>query len=102
MMGWDKGAQNILTFTDRDSRQINLIAEYGQIDDETLKIACETFTTGINSDKQAAQNNKQMWRCLYSSLTEEAKAMLLTYKRTMKSFSMGNPRWWHHSCIRPS
>ncbi len=41
MMGWDKGAQNILKFTNRDGRQISLIAEYGQIDAETLKTACD-------------------------------------------------------------
>ena len=81
MMGWDKGAQNILKFTNRDGRQISLIAEYSQIDAETLKTACETFITGINSDKRAAQNNEQMWRCLYNSLTEEAKATLLTYRK---------------------
>jgi len=31
IMGWHKGAQNILKFTNRDSRQISLSAEYGQI-----------------------------------------------------------------------
>ena len=29
MMGWDKGTQNILRVTNKDSRQISLIAEYG-------------------------------------------------------------------------
>jgi len=81
MMGWDKGTQNILKFTNKDGRQISLIAEYGQIDAETLKAACQTFITGINSDKRAAQNNEQMWCCLYNSLTKEAKATLLTYKK---------------------
>jgi hypothetical protein len=83
MMGWDTVNQNILNFTNKDGKNISLIAEYGQIDAETLKTACETFilATGANSDKRAAQNNEQMWRCLYSSLTEEAKATLLTYKR---------------------
>ena len=71
MMGWDKGAQNILKFTNRDGRQISLIAEYVQINAETLKTGCESFIlgTGINADKRAAQNNKQMWCCLYNSLT---------------------------------
>jgi hypothetical protein len=81
MMGWDKGAQNTIRFTNGDSRQISLIAEYSQIDADTLKTGCEPFVlaTGINADKRAAQNNKQMWHCLYNSLTEEAKATLLTY-----------------------
>ena len=53
MMGWDKGAQNISRFTNRDGRQISLIAEYGQIDADTLKTGCEPFilATGINADK---------------------------------------------------
>ena len=92
MMGWDKGAQNILEFTNKDGRQISLIAEYGQIDAETLKTACESFITGINSDKRAAQNNEQMWRCLYSSLTEEAKATLLTYKKDYEVLVNGKPK----------
>jgi hypothetical protein len=83
MMGWDKDTQNILKFTNKDGRQISLIAKYSQIDADTLKTGCDPFilTTGINSDKCAAQNNKQMWHCLYNSLTEEAKAMLLTYQK---------------------
>jgi hypothetical protein len=84
MMGWDQGTQNILQFTNKDNRQISIIAEYGQIDADTLRTACNDFMTGINADKRAAQNNEQMWCCLYSSLTEEAKATLLTYKRIMK------------------
>jgi flagellar hook-associated protein FlgK len=73
MMGWDQGAQNILQFTNKDGRQISLIAEYGQIDAETLKTVYGKFMTGVNSDKQAAQSNKQMCCCLYSRLTKEAK-----------------------------
>jgi hypothetical protein len=83
MVEWDKGAKNIIKFTNRGGRQISLIAEYGQIDADTLKTGCEPFilATGINADKRATQNNKQMWRCLYNSLTKEAKAMLLTYRK---------------------
>eukprot|EP00804_Cyclotella_cryptica_P030718 CCRYP_009136-RA/>CCRYP_009136-RA protein AED:0.27 eAED:0.27 QI:0/-1/0/1/-1/1/1/0/399 len=92
MMGWDNGAQNILKFTNKDSRQISLIAEYGQIDAEILKAACQPFITGINSDKQAAQNNEQMWRCLYNSLTKEAKATLLTYRQDYELMVNGEPK----------
>jgi hypothetical protein len=94
MMGWDKGAQNILRFTNKDGRQISLIAEYGQIDADTLKTGCEPFilATGINSDKRAAQNNEQMWRCLYNSLTEEAKATLLTYRQDYELTVNGEPK----------
>ena len=92
MMGWDQGTQNILRFTNKDGRQISLIAEYGQIDAETLKTACNEFMTGVNADKRAAQNNEQMWRCLYSSLTEEAKATLLTYKKDYEVMVNGQPK----------
>jgi hypothetical protein len=50
MTGWDQGTQNILRFTNKDGRQISLIAEYGQIDAETLKTAYD-FITGVNADK---------------------------------------------------
>ena len=81
MMGWDKGVQNILRFTNRDSRQIGLITKYSQSDAETLKTACKTLITDIKSGKWATQNNEQMWLYLYSSLTKKAKAILLTYKK---------------------
>ena len=81
MMGWDKCTQNILKFTNRKGRQINLIAKYGQIDIGMLKTGYNLFnlTTGINSYKHAAQNNEQMWQCLYDSLTKEDKVMLFSY-----------------------
>ncbi len=86
MMGWDKGVQNILKFTNRDGRQISLIAKYSRIDAETFKTGCKPFirTTGINADKRAAQNKEQMWCCLYNSLTEEAKAALSPIKKTTR------------------
>ena len=51
MMGWDTGNQNILNFTNKDGKNISLIAEYGQIDAETLKTSCNKFMTGVNADK---------------------------------------------------
>jgi hypothetical protein len=37
--------------------------------------------TGANSNKRAAQNSEQIWRCIYNTntLTKEAKATLFTY-----------------------
>eukprot|EP00804_Cyclotella_cryptica_P009584 CCRYP_006287-RA/>CCRYP_006287-RA protein AED:0.39 eAED:0.39 QI:0/-1/0/1/-1/1/1/0/252 len=103
--GLGQRPQNILKFTNKDSRQISLIAEYGQIDAETLKAACQTFITGINSDKRAAQNNKQMWRCLYNSL-KEAKATLLTYRQDYELMVNGTARCTthvqdHHEACHP-
>ena len=56
MMGWNKGMQNILKFTNKDGKTISLIAEYGKIDAGTLSTACEHFiqANGINSNKRAA------------------------------------------------
>jgi hypothetical protein len=90
-LGWEKGAQNIIKFTNRDSRQISLIAEYGQIDADTLKTGYEPFilTTGINTDNRAVQNNVLMWRCLYKCLTKEAKATLLTYRKDYEIIIIG-------------
>ena len=94
MMGWDKGDQNILKFTNKDDRQISLIAEYGQIDAKTHKTGCKPFIldTGINADKRAEQNNEQMWSCLYNSLTEEDKATLLTYRKDYKILVNSEPK----------
>jgi hypothetical protein len=66
MMGWDKGAPNILKFTNKYSRQVSLIVTYGQIDADTFKTGFKPFilATGINADKKVAQNDEQMWHCL--------------------------------------
>lgn len=76
MMEWEKGAQHIRKFTNKDGRQINLIGKYSQIDVSTLTTDCKPiiFAIGIDTDKWAAQNHKQMWDCLSNSLKEDAKA----------------------------
>jgi hypothetical protein len=43
MMGWTKGTKQIMTFTNRDGKSIDIIKKYGQIDEATLKTACEQF-----------------------------------------------------------
>jgi hypothetical protein len=40
-MGWTKGTKQITTFTIRDGKSINIIKNYGQIDEAMLKTACE-------------------------------------------------------------
>ncbi|KAL7461530.1 hypothetical protein ACHAXS_001949 [Conticribra weissflogii] len=81
-MGWNKGMQNIIIYQNQDGRTIDLISEYGQIDHQTLKVACEDFVmeTGIRGQQRVAQNNKQMWRCINNSLTKQAKAKVLSYR----------------------
>ncbi len=80
-MGWNKGMQNITIYQNQDGRTFDLIFEYGQIDHQTLKAACEDFVmeTGIRGQQRVAQNNKQMWRCINNSLTKQAKAKVLSY-----------------------
>ena len=62
MMGWDKGTENILKFTNKDGKTISLIAKYGQIDAGTLCKECENFiqAKGINS---TSNQPKTMNKC---------------------------------------
>ncbi len=85
-MGWNKGMQNITIYQNQDGRTFDLIFEYGQIDHQTLKAACEDFVmeTGIRGQQRVAQNNKQMWRCINNSLTKQAKAKVLSYCNNYK------------------
>ena len=97
-MWWDKGMQRILKFKNKDGKKISLIAEYNKIDAETLCTAFGNFiqANGINSNKQAVQNNNQMWCCLYNSLIEEVKAILLTAKRLQNGI-----QWRKQGCGSP-
>ncbi len=40
-MGWTKGTKQIMTFTNCDGKSIDIIKNYGQIDEAMLKTACE-------------------------------------------------------------
>ncbi len=41
VMGWNTGSKQIATFTNRSGKDVDIIKEYGQIDEVTLKTACE-------------------------------------------------------------
>jgi hypothetical protein len=81
-MGWTKGTKQITTFTNRDGKSIDIIKHYGQINEATLKTACEQFCKAgeIDSQSRAKQNNTMMSNCLSNSLSMEAKVRLLTYR----------------------
>jgi hypothetical protein len=81
-MGWTKGIKQIMTFTNRDGKSIDIIKNYGQIDEATLKTAREQFCKAgeIDSQSCAKQNNTMMSNCLSNSLSMEAKVRLLTYR----------------------
>jgi hypothetical protein len=43
LMGWTKGSKQITTFTNHDGKSIDIIKNYGQIDEAMLKTAFERF-----------------------------------------------------------
>ena len=43
LMGWNAGARQITSFINRDGKTIDIIKQYGQIDEATLKAQCENF-----------------------------------------------------------
>ena len=61
---------------------MDIIKCYGQIDEATLKTACERFCkTGKGyAESCTKQNNTMMSMCLNKLLTATAKASLLTYR----------------------
>ncbi len=81
-MGWNKGSKQITTFTNSSSVSIDIIKSYSQINEATLKTACEKFCKAREADAEsrAKQNNMMMSMCLNKSLTASVKASLLTYR----------------------
>jgi len=81
-MGWNKGSKQITTFTNSSGVSVDIIKSYGQIDEATLKTACERFCKAGEADAEsrAKQNNTMMSMCLNKSLTASARASLLTYR----------------------
>jgi hypothetical protein len=80
-MGWNAGSKQITTFTNCSGKDVDIIKEYGQIYEETLKTACKRFCKAGEADAEsrAKQNNGMLAVCLGKSLTAEAQARLLTY-----------------------
>jgi hypothetical protein len=80
-MGWNAGSKQITTFTNRSGKDVDIIKEYGQIVEVTLKTACEHFCKAgeVDATSRAKQNNSMLAVCLGKSLTAEAQARLLTY-----------------------
>jgi len=69
-------------FTNRSGKDVDIIKEYGQIDEVTLKTACERFCKAgeVDAESRAKQNNSMLAVCLGKSLTAEAQARILTYR----------------------
>ncbi len=81
-MGWNKGSKQITTFNNSSGVAVDIIKCYSQIDEATLKTACERFckTGEVDAESRTKQNNTMMIMCLNKSLTATAKASLLTYR----------------------
>ena len=82
LMGWNQGTKQITSFINRDGKTIDIVKQYGQIDEATLKAQCETFCKpgAANSQSRAKQNNTMMCICLGKSLTAAAQAKLLAHR----------------------
>ena len=82
LMGWNQGTKQITSFVNRDGKTIDIIKQYGQIDEATLKAQCENFCKpgGANAQSRAKQNNTMMCICLGKSLTAAAQAKLLAHR----------------------
>jgi len=79
-MGWNQGSKQITSFTNRDGRMVDIIKQYGQIDEAMLKTQCERFCKagGADAQSRAKQNNTMMLcACLSKTLTASAQAKLL-------------------------
>jgi hypothetical protein len=83
VMGWTQGSKQITNFTNSAGVTVNIIKCYGQVSKATLNTACERFCKvgEINAESRATQNNAMMATCLAKSLTADAKARLLTYRK---------------------
>jgi hypothetical protein len=82
IMGWNKGGQNITQFANAQGVIVDLVKNYGQIDEATLHTTCEDFcgVGGSQSNQRAAQNNHMMAQCIKKSLTVAALARLEPYQ----------------------
>ncbi len=80
VIGWIKGIKHITTFVNSTGTPVGLIKCYRQINEATLRTACERFCKAGEADAQSCtkQNNMMMAICLASSLTAEAQGRLLT------------------------
>jgi hypothetical protein len=82
-MGWNSGTKNITSFLNKDNVTVDIIKNYGQIDEATLCTACKRFCLAARADSRtrAKQNNTMMSICLAKLLTADTQARLLTYRK---------------------
>jgi hypothetical protein len=80
-MGWNQGTKQITSFINREGKAVDIIKNYGQINEATLKQQCEQFCKPGEADAQSCtkQNNTMMCACLSKTLTADAKTKLLAH-----------------------
>jgi hypothetical protein len=81
-MDWNQGAMQITSFANSAGHQVDIIKCYGQIDEATLKSACDRFWKPgeVHSQTWAKQNNTMMSICLAKLLMADTQARLFTYR----------------------
>jgi hypothetical protein len=51
-MGWNSGTKNITSFQNKDNVTVNIIKNYGRIDEATLRTTCERFYSAAGADSR--------------------------------------------------
>ncbi len=66
IMGWNQGIQGITKFTNQNNIVINIVRNYGQINEANLWAGCKVCCKhgGAKVQQRVAQNNHMMAQCL--------------------------------------
>ncbi len=74
IMGWNQGQRNITKFTNSNNAVVDIVKNYSQTDEASLKAGCDVFcdANSTNYQTRALQNNHMMAQCLKKSLTNAA------------------------------
>ncbi len=80
-MGWHKGNQQIINFTNAARSTINIVHQYGQINMAMLQAQCKVFckSTGALFQARARKNNTMKSKCIMKTLTPAARVRLLPF-----------------------
>jgi hypothetical protein len=82
IMGWNQSMMRITKFPNQQGVTINILKNYGQIDEPMPKAHCNKFckATGAKFETRTAQNNHMMVQCLKKSPTVASLARLEPYQ----------------------
>jgi hypothetical protein len=89
-MGWNSGTKNITSFQNKDNVTVDIIKNYGQIDEATLRTTCECFCSAAraNSRRRAKSKAEQ-------HNDEHLPSQIAHSRRTSKTTHLpkGLPHW---------